>query len=366
MSRPSQFVVMGMIGVVWLFVGRTFAAGDDVNLAERANRVKQMTAEDRARLQKNIETFRQLTAEERAAYRHLSATVESDPGLKQLMATYTAWLQTLTPGQREELRLERDINKRRDLVEKFRKEQVEKEEMPLPELESGSRNPWQVPTLESSELLAVLDLVKNALPEDRKARLPEARDEIGRLEQAWAIAGNLWRPPVEAGTIVLPFEKMLDVVETPAVRDFLSTPDRQRALWGAWAGVIGRSLFQEIHREIEKRTPDDATLVKYFSDLEPSQRFELNQLTRDDWRREMIRTYFNKHPDPDFERLMQLRPGRRPGDRSSGSDGRGPGFPPRNGDGGGPQRPGERIRGFLDNGPPGGPRPPGPPPGDAK
>lgn len=195
MSRGHKLAATWMIAVLGLTAGRSVAVGDDVNLAERANRVRQMTAEDRARLQKNIETFRQLPAEEQAAYRHLSEVVESDPGLKQLMATYTAWLQTLTPGQREELRLEHDINKRRDLVERFRKEQIEKEEMPLPELETGGRNPWQAPTLESSELLAVLDLVKNALPEDRKARLPEARDEIGRLEQAWAIAGNLWRPP---------------------------------------------------------------------------------------------------------------------------------------------------------------------------
>lgn len=340
-------------------------AADEVHLAERANRVKQMTAEERARLQKNIERFEKYSPEEKAAYRQLSTTVEGDPALKQLMSTYTAWLQTLTPGQREELRLEQDINKRRDLVEKFRKEQQEKEEFSLPELEPGGRM-TPPPPLSKGELAAVLKVIEAVIPESRKQLFPDARDEIGQLERASAIASALfWGSPDGGQSFPLPFDQMLENVTSPLVKAFVTAPDQERFKVFAWGGVIIVTVRQEAERELQKRTPGDDVLSKYFAELDPSKRFELNnQFRGSDWRREVVALYFQDHPNEDINRLFVLRQRwRRPGERGSGFDGRGgprPGFPPRNGDGGGPPRPGERARELIPNGPLRGPRPPTP------
>ena len=333
-------------------------AAETVNLEDRANRVRLMNVDERARLQKNIAAFEKLPPDQQAAYRQLSHEVESDPSLKQTMDTYAAWLQTLTPGQREELRLEKNTFKRRDLVERFRKEQLARDEMPMPELGPGSRNPWHLaPALPRAELLAALTVLEEAIPEARRAQLPPAKDSVGELERAWDVAVFLGR--MDNGDQIPDeiYERMAEVIESPAVRSYVQQKERSRF---AWSIVIGKSLFEEIRQQMKNLEPDDAVLREHFSELDSTQRFNQEKLTRDDWRRAVIESYFQKHPDTNFERLSRLRPWWRPGPEN-----RGPGRGGEGRGGDGPPRPVlDRLRGEggpREGGPPG-PRPPGPRP----
>ena len=69
---------------------------------------------ERERLQRNVAEFEKMSPAEQERYRELNRQLEAtdNKNLATLLQTYSAWLQTLTPGQREELRQEKDSQKK--------------------------------------------------------------------------------------------------------------------------------------------------------------------------------------------------------------------------------------------------------------
>lgn len=84
---------------------------------------------ERDRLNRNIAEFRKLSDAEkehfRKLHRELKADAASGGNLATLLQTYSVWVQTLTPTQRDELQKESNLSHRFALVRKFKEEQEE-------------------------------------------------------------------------------------------------------------------------------------------------------------------------------------------------------------------------------------------------
>ena len=78
----------------------------DDSLADRRQRLEQMSEQELAELRRKKERFDLLPAAEQERLRKLHADLSTDPNcehLKKLLASYSAWLQTLTAAERAEL-----------------------------------------------------------------------------------------------------------------------------------------------------------------------------------------------------------------------------------------------------------------------
>ncbi|HEY4261441.1 MAG TPA: hypothetical protein VGM98_14835, partial [Schlesneria sp.] len=100
---------------------------DNKSLQERHQQIVKMSQIERDRLQRNLNIFQQLSDDQQNHYRQLSDQLDENKkgggNLSGLLQTYTVWLQTLTPGQRESLRSEADSSRKFAIVQKIKEDQ---------------------------------------------------------------------------------------------------------------------------------------------------------------------------------------------------------------------------------------------------
>ena len=100
-------------------------AADPQNLNERLQRIGLMSPVEREHLNRNIQEFSSLGEAEKSRLRDLYQKLQSERvhhgnGLFQLMQTYSVWLETLSPIQRDELRLEKDTAKKLAIIRRIK------------------------------------------------------------------------------------------------------------------------------------------------------------------------------------------------------------------------------------------------------
>lgn len=368
------------LAIVWLLAGgfiagqaMTSAAAQDDVLKTQAAHLAAMTVEERAHFEKNLAAFRALSPAEQAQFRSLHAQVQGDAQLRQMMTTYTTWLKTLTPGQIDELRQETDLARRRNLVEKFRKDQLAKSESNWPGAPLGNRatRPGPLAQIPAKDLDGVFQILARSLPVGVREQLPAHDTDIHRLARFARILEYSVRDQ-EPGA-------WLESLDTDELQNAVATPEfQQQVLRSPQPELRRRSLLMLLLRVVEQNTnsllqpllPSDEQLQGHFSQLTPSQSFDLRQLSQEDFRRELSRSYLEAHPNPQLQQLLatretlqrfrqQIFPGRfggpqrlpggprgfRPGEGPP-PEGRPPGReedgPPFRDNGGPPPRPGDR------------------------
>ncbi len=362
-----QTLLLRIASITWsCCVGclATFAAEADI---ERAfQKVAGMNAIERDRIERNFENYEALPEERRQHLRQLNNELQADTksggDLHAIMETYSMWLKTLTPGQRDDLRRETDALKKMQLVKKFKEEQDARNEAQAMYVgswnERRNRSASRGPALSSQDLQGLIEICFKDLPVDlqRDAQTQTGLSRSRRiLESSFRQAGGRLRWPAEPQLV-----RLIDAIQDPELKKQLESkkgPDQRIS----FLSMFYRGLGNLVGAEIERNLPAEQDLQTFFSEMDSTRRDELMRLPPDDARKRL--TYlFIQEKSPELRALFEMRRdlgfpfgGFGPG---GGPGGMGNGGPPGNGPPG-DRPPGERNTSERNSGERGpGQRPP--------
>jgi hypothetical protein len=325
------------------------ARGDTADAQHRAQHrreIEQMTSAQRSRLRTKFAEFRKLSADEQNRLRQLDRALKEDRRqtggeLTNVMTDYIGWLETLDPGQRQDLRSETTPEGRERHVRRIIAEQQERAE------HLASRRGRYREGLSPADLDAVLGVVEKHLREKgprSSPQLEELKTKTGLPRHAaiWEMAFG--RRPGERGRgpgMLFPpseplIQEMLEQITNADQKRMASRRDPQQRAFALFA-LISRGLWAEF----EAQKPDEATLASFLAELSGEQQGEILRLAPEAQQRELLRRYMEAHPEtyphpPRFDRWFdpgggERRPYWRGGGPGRGPDGRGPPRTPGNG-----------------------------------
>jgi hypothetical protein len=312
------------------------ARGDAADAGRREQHrreIEQMTAPQRSRLRTKFAEFRKLPADEQNKLRQLDRELKEDRRqsggeLTNVMTDYIGWLETLDPGQRQDLRSEATPEGRERHVRRIIAEQQERAE------HLASRRGRNRGGLSPADLDKVLGVVEKHLREKGPRSSPQLEDlktkeGLQRHAAIWELA--FARRPGERGrgpAMLFPpseslINEMLEQITNADQKRLASRRDPQQRAFALFA-LISRGLWAEF----EALKPDEATLASFLAELSGEQQGEILRLAPEAQQRELLRRYMEAHPEtyphpPRFERWFDSGGGeRRPYWR--GGPGRGP------------------------------------------
>jgi hypothetical protein len=277
-------------------------------LKERHARIVNMSQLERDRLQRNLATFQQLPPEKQNEYRELNEKLEEDRNsggkLHGLMMTYSAWLETLTPGQREELRQETDSAKKLALVLRFKDEQYRRvETFPIEPRESEFGPPprgMRQPLLSTPDLNDIMSLLLAELPDAEQEklavpRLPQEHLKVMRQSIRHASDSAEW-PSIAVQ------EKILGKLPQQLRAFIRNNPGIQRE---RTAYCLFFSVLRE-HDETRPKWPGEPELILVWNELNADQRAKLETQGADEKYRTLERRYFEPFENQRRELLLGL------------------------------------------------------------
>ncbi len=94
----------------------------------RRQKIENLSAAERERLERNFEQFEKLPAQQKAELRLLDEAVQNDQGLKNTLNEYESWLTTLSPWERADLRKAKTNKEKLEVVETIVAEQRQQAE----------------------------------------------------------------------------------------------------------------------------------------------------------------------------------------------------------------------------------------------
>jgi hypothetical protein len=301
--------------------------------ADRAERLKRMTAEQKEELLRKKDQFDKLPDDaERERLRKLHASIEAAPNPGELQATlsrYHAWLGTLSMIERDDLRdLPADQRIAR-IKELLKQQELQRFQAFVGNLADDDR--MAIFQWLGEFVLAHEDEILEVLPREERQRIRDMSDLEAKQRTLGFIMGvHRQNPRIPTPTRedlnrlmdALSAETTAQIEQAPAIEQ----PDRIREM-------IGAAVFS-------RRNPPvpDEELRKFYNGLKSDQREKLEGLEPEEFKRRLTWLYHTE------KRGWQ-------GGRGPGPGAGGPGFGPP-----GPGRPGEAPRGKSkpqdDRGPP--------------
>jgi len=282
---------------------------DRAGLSERYQMVAEMPQTDRDRVQRNWELFRQMTPERQAHFRALHQQYTEQPeAVQTLLKTYAAWLPTLSPGKRDDLRQAGNSAQRLDLIRKFKDEQDNSREIQVFDLNLDLQR-WKQrvppgPYLSQPELVKMLDLVERKLLFAERRKL----DQQGKLLPLERLARVLQATFSPGSHIVDPqtVRDLLEMIEDETERQKQERipPEFQR---GALARLIVNSLFKQISDRQVEFFPTESQLEQVFVAQQGEERYKLMQKSPHDLTRELLVKYWEEHGSDEARRLARIR-----------------------------------------------------------
>jgi len=299
----------GRAAVIALCLACTAAAqGDSLTPAQRELREREIANKseaERARLQRNFRIFRELPADEQKKLRLLDLELKEDArnqgSLRTVMNEYYDWLASpsLTPGQRQELRDERDPNRREMLVRELLKEQQEQA------LASGSARGFRIQELSATDLAAALDVIEKVMRESNLL----SPDELRQLQSKKGVARHayLMELAFRRGPGMAPgpfpwnspavFDAIVESISNERQRKHILEPskDGEKRMRLNWA------LMGGFGAEYEKKKPAREELEKFFVQLKSHEQDEIMRLPYDQQQQQLTRMFMTKKAidDPD-------------------------------------------------------------------
>lgn len=346
-------------------------------LFARQTEAARLSQIERDRILKNWDTFQQLPKARQNELIAFHRQVSEEPeAVHALLETYAVWLQTLSPGQRDDLRKASSAGSRIELVRRFKAEQEASRETQMFDLNLDVRRGlsfwWRHPHLNSAELATLMEAAKKELELYDQQRV---NGQPSTVEKYLLTLQLLVDPRTNRRLNEEAVRRMIATIPNEQVSRYVQRGERIEDQRRELFRQIGVGLLAFVFEEMQQLLPSEKELQEFFvSDkIDGETRYELMQLPPHLLTPALIRRYFDQLDDPRIKRLEGVRRqlqgvlmnegvslfGNRPGFPPR-SDGRGPrgendgGGPPRNFDG----RPGFGPGRFNDNGPP----PPPPPP----
>lgn len=288
----------------------TSLAMDQKTTTDRINQIKSMPKVERDRLDRNIAEFQTLSADQKQHYRALHDELVKDRmqsgGLSALMQTYSIWVQTLSPAQRDELQKETDPAKKLGLVRRYKEEQ----DRPKTNTETPHEEPIPAPSakippklaLDTKDLAAVIKVLVEGLPASRM------RPEF----EASQVPLNLYLPIVEASAQSsgnfrewpddMQLQKMIAAVRNKDSSTMItkSTTKRETVirlmLMGVWKQVMDSVRF-----------PNEDERRQIFEAMDPKEREKIIGHPQDEMTRMLTRKYFESKGDDSFTKIPDYR-----------------------------------------------------------
>jgi hypothetical protein len=334
-------------------------------LWQRYDVVSRSPETERDRIRRNWEAWKGLTPARQAQMQELHRQIAQEPAeFHTMLETYALWLQTLTLGQREDLRQAADAGARVELVRRFKSQQDDQNEKRLFELRLDSRMPKLPPVpLTSDEFALVMAAARKELAAVDRPRIEampagtEKHLETLRILMFSVRERKVSETAVDNIIAAIPSDK-----ERQRIERYSRKEDRAFQLMQ----LVGRQMFEELQKDL----PSDQDLQEFFlSDkLSSEDRFALMQKHPFELKRELERKFLEQTDNARMRtagmvrwRLMEVIFGgpRFPfgGDRGPFGPG-GRGFPEgrgpdgRFGPGQRPLRPGDRDNPPSDKSPP--------------
>jgi hypothetical protein len=276
-------------------------------LETRYAQVAKMPASERQRIQYNWETFRQLSPAAQADLLTLHAELKQQPdAVHALLDTYALWLQTLTPGQRDDLRHAQSTADRLRLVREFRDQQQARRETQLFDLNLDlqrmkPRMP-QGPYISQEDLAAAMDVMFRALPPQRRREL-QGRSDTERYIETFRHFG--WGGPQQ-----LTPEQLDEIVAAIDDHDLHQRWEQARPEQRNFQlmMVLSRGVHARVVSELEPHYPKEEQLREFFAkELDSVQRENLIQMRSEDLTRELLKLYLSKRQteDPQLKPLLE-------------------------------------------------------------
>jgi hypothetical protein len=278
-------------------------------LSEQYYKATQLSQADRDRVQRNWRTFQQMTPERQAHFRELHRQLTEEPdALRAVLETYAAWLPTLSPGKRDDLRQAKSSAARLDLVRSFKDEQDASRETQVFDLNLDLQR-WKQrvppgPYLTSDELRAMLAVVERRLPPREKIDL----DQQGKMLPEERFVRILKLTFGEGSRIVdtQTAQEIIAEVKNEDIRKRLESvsPQFQR---GAIAGTMASSITRLISDLQVEFFPSESQLEQVFVAQKGEDRHNLMQKSSHDLTRELLEKYWRDHGSDDARRLARAR-----------------------------------------------------------
>lgn len=280
-----------------------------MTMAQRHAYIASMNQIERDRLQRNIDAFKQMSPADRDRYRALNEELDGKPegrSLSILALTYSAWLETLTPGQREELRQRTESSKKLPLVQQYKDQQYKDPWDPAVTASTAVGEPVQPPrffrqpTMPITEVQAVLKMIVAELPEEEQIKAgknmkPEQVIEVLRRSIHQAPGGPRTWPSTEVQDKVvntMPQGLRLMVRKTQS--------ERERS-----AQFLFFSILQGFE-EFRPRAPDASKLEQTLGELDEGQRARLDKMPIEEKRKVLEKRYLEQHERPRMELQREL------------------------------------------------------------
>lgn len=287
-------------------------------LQQRSAEVEKMTVIERDRLQRNWTSFQNLPPDRKHHFRqlHLSLAEDLKSGgnrLNDTMQTYSQWLQTLTPGQREDLRQARSSAQKLDLVRKFKDEQERQAQSRVleePAIDPGRmrRSFMSGKPLSTTELEAAMSALLELLPRAERDGIQEldAQEKWSRyrriLQASTRQAGGPrdW-PDQQQQDAVLAAVKITEQAEQ------LKSIKQDRPRRVKFIHVMLSSLTAEMLAQSAPFEPRKGDLEALYAAMDNATRDELLQLPQQEMQQELLRRYYqqNRSQDPAFRELVK-------------------------------------------------------------
>lgn len=289
------------------------------DLETRRERVRQMSSRDQAELLRKKERFDRLSPAEQQRMRQLHDELSHDPRAPQLLhtlASYSAWLQTLTAAERAEL-LGMEPQARVDQIRQWQQEQRRDE--------AGRLGIPQV-TIPVEDAKLVMEWIETYLQRSRphfEQRVPQLAERLqqttDRKRQHFMLVYTLMQtfnepdaiPPIQPGEMKSLAERLTDAHRKQLLA--AATPKEQLELILKWCRAAFFRQFEPTRDELEKH---------YRESLTAEDREWLDAMPRERFQQTLRSLYFrDRQPPPDWNRRF-------PGGRSRGPGGpMGPGGP---------------------------------------
>jgi hypothetical protein len=354
-NRSHLLLLAGCL-IILPVIPLLLGAGGDERSQQQSNRreVEKMTPAQRARLDRNFRAFWNMTDQQRKKYRDMHRRLHEAPdgaALRGTMAKYQAWLETLSPFQREELRQTSGIANRIELVRRFKAEQSS----PAPLSKED-------PRLSREDLAAMMQVIarKLKLPQKELDSMPELKQNLHILaslmrEKKGEVRYRRWNSLFDDELI----DKMLEALPNGEFRTAIAAI-KNIPFVKSKREIVVQNIFEhlrkDVSQEIESKQPTQRDFDQVLERMKSYDRRRYESLQSPDERIQFLaflykrwQTYQFLKAYPELLRPFAFRPS-----FSRGRDGSRGNYPPRRDDRGAergsPSRP---ERPFPGNGRPG-------------